>query len=89
MSLDNNKEIENVNTKRIDIRGKVCPMTFVLTKLALEELQKGSILEVLLDFPPALKNVPDNCNQQGLAKLIDITKIENSENEYLLKLKKQ
>jgi len=86
---DNNKEHENLNTKRIDIRGKVCPMTFVFTKLALEELPKEHILEVLLDFPPALKSIPENCKQQGLAKLMEVTKIKNSENEFLLKLKKQ
>jgi tRNA 2-thiouridine synthesizing protein A len=74
--------------KRIDIRGEMCPMTFVLTKLALEDLPKGTILEVLLDFPSALKNIPENCKQQGLAKLLEINQVKSSENEWLLKLKK-
>ena len=66
----------------------MCPMTFVLTKLALEDLPKGHILEVLLDFPSALKNIPDNCKQQGLAELIEIKQVENSKNEWLIKLKR-
>ncbi|TFG03066.1 MAG: sulfurtransferase TusA family protein [Promethearchaeota archaeon] len=88
MPLENNIEKEKSNFKRIDIRGEVCPMTFVLTKLALEEVPKEHILEVLLDFPPAIKFIPENCKRQSLAKLIEIRKIESSKNEYLLKLKK-
>ena len=66
----------------------MCPMTFVLTKLALEDLPKGEVLEVLLDFPSALKNIPENCKQQNLAELIEISEVKTSENEWLLKLKK-
>ena len=87
MSLINNKKEED-NIKRIDIRGEMCPMTFVLTKLALEALPKSHILEVLLDFPPALKNIPENCRQQGLAELLETNQIKPSNNEWLLKLKK-
>ncbi|MFW9930578.1 MAG: sulfurtransferase TusA family protein [Candidatus Thorarchaeota archaeon] len=87
MPLNRNMKKEE-NIKHIDIRGEVCPMTFVLTKLALEELPKGHILEVLLDFPSALKNIPENCKRQGLAKLLEINQINTSENEWLVRLMK-
>ena len=85
----NNLKIENdVVIKTIDIRGRVCPMTFVYTKLALEELGKGNILEVLLDFRAALKSIPDNCHRQGLAEVLEIKEINSDEQEWLMKLKK-
>ena len=74
--------------KNLDIKGKVCPMTFVYTKLTLEELDQGDILEVILDFPPAAKNIPENCNRQNLAELIEKKEIGPEEGIWILKLKK-
>ena len=49
----------------LDIRGEVCPYTFVKTKLALEEMQPGQVLRVLVDYEPATKNVPRSVTLQG------------------------
>ncbi len=54
----------------IDLRGKICPMTFVYTKLALEKLQPGQVLKVILDYPPAFKNVPNSVTTQALGEVI-------------------
>jgi len=56
--------------EHIDLRGKICPMTFVYTKLALEKISLGKILKVTLDFPPAFKNVPNTVNTQKLGRVI-------------------
>jgi TusA-related sulfurtransferase len=48
----------------------------------------GHTLEVLLDFPSALKNIPENCKRQGLAEILEIKEVKSSKNEWLLKLKK-
>ncbi|MFX1364558.1 MAG: sulfurtransferase TusA family protein [Promethearchaeota archaeon] len=74
--------------KKLDIKGKVCPMTFVYTKLTLEELNQGDILEVILDFPPAAKSISKNCIRQNLAELIEKKELEPEEGIWLLKLKK-
>jgi len=74
--------------KQIDIRGKVCPMTFVYTKLALEELDAGDLLEVLLDFPAALENIPKNCKRQNLAEVLEIKEKNAGKDEWILKLMK-
>ena len=74
--------------KQIDIRGKVCPLTFVYTKLALEEREKNSVLEVLLDFPAALKNIPENCKRQNIAELVDVREIPSKQREWSMILKK-
>ena len=41
----------------IDIRGLTCPMTFVKAKLAIEMLDSGDELEVILDYPPAVHSI--------------------------------
>lgn len=42
----------------LDIRGEVCPYTYVKTRLALEEIEVGQVLRVLVDYEPATQNVP-------------------------------
>jgi len=49
----------------LDITKEHCPMTFVKTKLRLEELNKGDILEVLLCEGEPLTNVPKTVKEQG------------------------
>lgn len=88
MSINKENNSEEFIMKQIDIRGKVCPLTFVYTKLTLEELHKGDILEVFLDFPAAIKNIPESCKRQQLAEVLEIRKIDNIKETWLVKLKK-
>jgi len=88
LAMINKNEQFHKGSKQIDIRGKMCPLTFVYTKLALEELGKGTILEVYLDFPPALKNVPESCKRQGIAELLEIKKHQSDKPEWIMILKK-
>ncbi len=87
MSAMNNIKKKN-DVEYLDIRGEVCPMTFVLTKLTLEKLEEGSILEVHLDFPAALKNIPVSCKRQNLAKVIKTKELNPEKHEWMLLLKK-
>lgn len=48
-----------------DFRGVACPMNFVKTKLALEGLNKGDLLEVLLDDGEPIQNVPNSVKLEG------------------------
>lgn len=54
----------------LDLRGRQCPMTFVYTKVALEELLAGEVLEVILDFASAFTNVPLSVKKQGLGEIL-------------------
>lgn len=76
------------DSKKLDIRGKLCPLTFVYTKIMLEELEKDTVLEVYLDFPPALKNIPENCKRQELAELLEIKENPSDKPEWIMILKK-
>lgn len=52
-------------TRKLDLRGEVCPYTFVKTTLALEEMAPGEVLEVTVDHPPAVENVPRSVENRG------------------------
>ena len=54
----------------IDLRGKKCPMTFVYTKLELEKLKRGQVLQVILDYAPSFTNVPRSVELQDLGDVI-------------------
>jgi tRNA 2-thiouridine synthesizing protein A len=49
----------------LDLRGEICPYTFVRSKLALEELEVGAMLRVILDHPPARSSVPRSLREEG------------------------
>jgi tRNA 2-thiouridine synthesizing protein A len=49
----------------LDIRGEVCPFTFVRTKLALEALPIGAHLRVITDHEPASRNIPRSATEWG------------------------
>lgn len=54
-----------MNIYHLDISKERCPMTFVKTKLSLEQLEPGDVLEVLLAEGEPLDNVPRTATQQG------------------------
>lgn len=62
--------------KQLDITSDYCPMTFVKTRLALEELEPGGILEVVLQAGEPLENVPRTVEEQGY-RIIAITSLDN------------
>jgi len=64
--------------KSIDIRGEICPMTFVKTKLAIEKLKEGEVLEIILDHLPALENVPRSLKDEG-HEILDVKKISDKD----------
>lgn len=57
----------------IDITGEICPMTFVKTKLKLENMEKGQVLEVTLREGEPLSNLPKSVEQEG-HRVLDIRK---------------
>lgn len=49
----------------LDITDVVCPMTFVKTKVALEDLDDGQILELRLNDGEPIQNVPRSLKDDG------------------------
>jgi sulfite reductase (ferredoxin) len=48
-----------------DLRGVLCPMNFVKTKIALAPLQSGDLLEIWLDDGKPIDNVPGSVSLEG------------------------
>jgi tRNA 2-thiouridine synthesizing protein A len=51
--------------KHLDLQGVSCPLNFVKTKLALDDLETGERLEVVLDEGDAMLNVPRSLKEEG------------------------
>ncbi len=49
----------------IDLRGTPCPLNFIRTKLKLEQMQPGTVLEVWLDSGEPIEQVPDSLKMEG------------------------
>jgi len=49
----------------LDITKEICPMTFVKTKLMLEKMNSGQLIEVQLKGAEPLKNVPLSVVEHG------------------------
>lgn len=58
-----------MSTFHLDITRDRCPMTFVKTKLQLEQLRDGDLLEVLLSEGEPLDKVPKTAVEQGFTLL--------------------
>lgn len=70
----------------VDITDKVCPLTFVKAKVALEELEVGQILAVRMNDGEPAQNVPRSFKDDGhqVLKLDD-----NNDGTYTLFVQKQ
>lgn len=64
-------------TASLDLKGVVCPTNFVRTKLKLEELNTGDILEIVIDEGDPMANVPRSIKEEG-HKIIKVDKVDKA-----------
>ena len=64
--------------REIDLKGEVCPYTFVKSLLALEEMEVGEVLRVTVDYPPSAENVPRSLKNEG-HEILSVTRIDNTD----------
>lgn len=69
---------EIIPDKTINIKGLVCPYTFVKAKLAIEDMEVGQILEILLDYEEASRNIPKSMEDHG-HKVLKVEKINDTD----------
>lgn len=72
-------------SQQADLRGVACPLNFVKAKLALEKVQLGEVLEILLDDGEPIQNVPDSFRGQG-QKVLGIDKVDDY---YMVKVQRE
>ena len=51
--------------EELDLQGEVCPYTFVKSKLALEEMESGQVLRVIITNSESADNVPRSLRSEG------------------------
>ena len=56
---------QSVPDAQLDLRGTPCPINFVRTKLRLEQMESGALLEVWLDPGEPIEQVPDSLKMEG------------------------
>lgn len=69
----------------VDLRGVSCPANFVRAKLALEDIETGESVKILLDDGEAVKNVPRSLKEEG-HHILSLR--ETPEGHFILELKK-
>lgn len=71
--------------ENVDITDVVCPLTFVKSKVALEELEDGQILSIRMNDGEPVQNVPRSIKDEG-HKILKL--INNEDGTYNLIVKK-
>ncbi len=79
---------EIIPDKKIDIKGLVCPYTFVKSKLAIESMDVGQVLEILLDYAEASRSIPQSMEDHG-QKVLKVEKINDTDWMIIIRKEKE
>lgn len=60
----------------LDLRGVACPLNFVKTKIQLDKMQTGQVLEIWIDDGEAIESVPPSVVEEG-HEILQQVKVEN------------
>jgi TusA-related sulfurtransferase len=69
---------------QLDLRGTPCPINFVRTKLRLEQMEPGALLEVWLDPGEPIEQVPDSLVMEGY----ELDAIEDHQEFFALRVRR-
>ncbi|MBR8831160.1 MAG: putative sulfur carrier protein [Chroococcopsis gigantea SAG 12.99] len=68
----------------LDLRGTPCPINFVRTKLKLEQMPPGELLEVWLDAGEPIEQVPESLTVEGYT----IESVQPRDSFFVLKVRR-
>jgi tRNA 2-thiouridine synthesizing protein A len=69
--------------KTLDVRGKICPYPDMDTMTTLKKMEKGQVLEVLLDYPLSVERIPRNLKKQK-HKLLSVEQLDGPNHRMLI-----
>lgn len=72
-----------VPTKTLDVCGKICPYPDMDTMTTLKQMQKGEVLEVLLDYPLSVERIPRSAQKWG-HKVLKVEKLDGPNHRILI-----
>jgi tRNA 2-thiouridine synthesizing protein A len=64
--------------EELNLKGKICPFTFIESMLALEEMKIGQVLRVIVDYPPSACDVPKTLAREGY-EILDVSKVNETD----------
>jgi len=64
--------------QELDLKGEVCPFTFVKSKLAIEMMAPGQVLRVTVDNNESANNVPRSLTNEG-HKVLSVEKVNDTD----------
>ena len=68
----------------LNLRGIACPINFVKTKVRLETLSDGQVLELIIDDGEPMQNVPRSIKEEG-HKIIKVEKMSDGSFRLLIR----
>ncbi len=70
--------------EELDVRGKVCPMPVLETQKKLKEMEKGQVLKVVGDYPPAKDNIRRFAKENGH----EVVAVEDESDYFVIYIRK-
>ena len=70
-------------TKTLDVCGEICPYPDVNTMATLKKMEKGEVLEVLLDYPLSVERLPRSATKWG-HKVLSVEQLEGPNHRILI-----
>ena len=64
--------------KELNLKGKICPYTFIESMLALEEMETNQVLRVIVDYPAAVCDVPRSLRSEGY-EILDLRPLNETD----------
>ena len=64
--------------QEINLKGKVCPYTFIESMLALEDMETDQVLRVIVDYPPAVCDVPRSLKNEGY-EILEVAPVNDTD----------
>ncbi|MEM2252792.1 MAG: sulfurtransferase TusA family protein [Candidatus Bathyarchaeia archaeon] len=71
---------------RLDVRGLVCPYPQLLVMRALSGLSQNDILEVILDNPPSVRDIPPILEERGYN--VNVTRLDSATWKIIIQTRK-
>jgi tRNA 2-thiouridine synthesizing protein A len=70
---------------KLDLRGVKCPLNWAHAKVRLEQMERGQVLELVLDDPRGYRDIPRAAEAEGHAMLASDARADGT---FILKIEK-
>ncbi len=72
--------------QELNLKGKICPYTFIESMLALEDMKTDEVLRVIVDYPPAVCDVPRSLKNEGY-EILEVSPVNETDWAILIRNK--